>query len=796
MTRLVFVAATILHCGGLVFASPSTIDLSNPDLSVESGQFRMGGANPDGVEINANSRYLTLSGKPWYPVIGEFHFARYPREQWEQELLKMKAGGITVVATYVFWIYHEEEEGKWDWTGDRDLRAFVELCKKHGLLVYPRFGPWAHGEVRNGGFPDWLLRKCGKDVRKDAEPYLGYVREFYAQIAKQLDGLLWKNGGPVIGVQLENELTNNPAHILTLKKMVRELGIDVPLYTITGWGRARVPENEVLPVFGGYPDAFWSRNSTDWARESRANYFFSHNRDDSTIGADLTKAGAEKADDVTARYPYATVELGGGMQVSYRRRPVIEADDVAALAFVKLGSGSNMQGYYMYHGGANQIGRLSTLNESRATHYPNDMPVINYDFQAPLGEYGQRRASYDALRVEHLFLHDFGGELAPLPMTLPDQRPASLDDRETLRWSARSDGKRGYLFVNNYQRIESLPAHEAVQFELKLNDEILKVPAEAIRVPAQTYFIWPFNMELDGVMLKYATAQPLCRIGKTFVFFAIDGIPTEFVFDPHTLADGEQARVSIAAPASLTKLHGRNGTTAQILLLSQEQARRAYKAHLWDADRLFLSKAGLLFDGDKLKMQSRHPEDLSVSIYPPANLSSESEKSAGRDDGIFEHYFADVTATKVNVEWRQTKHAEPAAPVKLDDKNVPLEPADADFDRAGIWQVSVAKDALKNAHELFLRVDYAGDVGRAYLSGRLIDDDFYFGRTWEIGLQRFAPVVLEKGITLKILPLRKDAPIYIPKDRLPAFDESGEAHQVRSITAEPEYEVTVEQTKR
>src|SRR5437868_6098689 len=60
------------------------IDLTNPDLTVESGQFKMGGKNPQGIEINANSRYLTLGGKPWFPVLGEFHFARYPHEQWEE----------------------------------------------------------------------------------------------------------------------------------------------------------------------------------------------------------------------------------------------------------------------------------------------------------------------------------------------------------------------------------------------------------------------------------------------------------------------------------------------------------------------------------------------------------------------------------------------------------------------------------------------------------------------------------------------------------------------------------------
>ena len=134
-----------------------------------------------------NSRYLMLDGRPWLPVMGEFHFSRYPQRYWEEEILKMKAGGIQIVSTYIFWIHHEEIEGQFDWTGQRDLRTFVELCARHGLYVYPRVGPWAHGEVRNGGFPDWLLTKC--PTRVNDSTFLSHVRTFYSEIGKQLKGL-------------------------------------------------------------------------------------------------------------------------------------------------------------------------------------------------------------------------------------------------------------------------------------------------------------------------------------------------------------------------------------------------------------------------------------------------------------------------------------------------------------------------------------------------------------------------------------------------------------------------------
>ena len=149
--------------------------------------FAAGGRSPAGHVLAINSRYLSLDGKPWFPVMGEFQYARYPAADWERELLKMKAGGIDIVSTYVFWIHHEEIEGRFDWSLRRDLRRFVELAGRHGLYVWVRVGPWDHGEVRNGGLPDWLVRKTA--TRRNDPVYLHYVERFYGEIGRQLHGL-------------------------------------------------------------------------------------------------------------------------------------------------------------------------------------------------------------------------------------------------------------------------------------------------------------------------------------------------------------------------------------------------------------------------------------------------------------------------------------------------------------------------------------------------------------------------------------------------------------------------------
>ena len=165
----------------------------------ESGYFKLGTTkNPAGHEISVNSRSLLFDGQPVFPVMGEMHYSRVPQAEWREELLKMKAGGVDIVATYVFWIHHEEVEGQWDWSGQRDLNKFLKTCNELGLKVIVRCGPWCHGEVRNGGFPDWVVAHKDWKLRSTDTNFLAVVKPLYGEIAKQLNGELWKAGGPVI----------------------------------------------------------------------------------------------------------------------------------------------------------------------------------------------------------------------------------------------------------------------------------------------------------------------------------------------------------------------------------------------------------------------------------------------------------------------------------------------------------------------------------------------------------------------------------------------------------------------
>ena len=131
--------------------------LKEKDIYELGAEFR--GSNGAGEELSFTNYYMQKNNAPFFGMSGEFHYSRMSDSRWEDEIIKMKMGGLNTIATYVFWIHHEEEEGVFDFTGCRNLRKFIELCKKHGMYVILRVGPFDHGEVRNGGIPDWVYGK-------------------------------------------------------------------------------------------------------------------------------------------------------------------------------------------------------------------------------------------------------------------------------------------------------------------------------------------------------------------------------------------------------------------------------------------------------------------------------------------------------------------------------------------------------------------------------------------------------------------------------------------------------------
>lgn len=791
MNKVLAFIGSLIVATSLQATSAYTINIDQPENEVVKGQLDLGGTNPTGVRIDVNNYYIEQAGKPLFPVIGEFHYSRYPAAYWEESILKMKAGGIQVIGTYVFWNIHERKEGQFDWSNDLNLRAFLQLVHKHGLYAIVRMGPFCHGEMRNGGIPDWLYGRPF-EVRSNDPGYLAYVDRLYGQIATQMKGLLYKDGGPVIGVQLENEYQHSAApweygfpgskmeltvadrdaalthsqiaatdgknpwsaygkqHMTALKAIAVKQGIDVPLYTATGWGNATIVDKGSLPVTAGYAYPFWE------APRPSVFYLFKDIKRDpdySPVSYDPTL------------YPSISAEIGPGIQVKYTHRPFVPYESVKPLMIRTIGSGANGIGYYMYHGGSTPQFDGAFYNEQ-----VNGLPRVNYDFQAPIGQYGQVRPQYKQLRMLHQFLTTWGDKLAPMKTVLPETNAAiKPDNTETLRYAVRSYGESGFLFVVNFQDHLTTKALEGVSVTVKTKKESLTFPSSGtMTVPASFSAILPLNLDLGKVVLKSATVQPLTVLQKGeaeyVVFSALDGLVPELSFPASTsiksLKGGAFSKAgslktvkgSYDAPFSFVA----NGVT--VLVIPQTMAENAV---VFD-NQLFISEALILPDMDQLRLISQQTINC-VHVYPAGKKPLKAQENILRAEKpqfygfntytvAFDVQKPDITLTKIS---------------------------------ANKYTVRVNSD-ISTLNDVFLRIDYLGDRAMAFIDGQLLTDHFYHGRPWEVSLKASAAALKQKEMVLFFHPLYDDYEQVKTMDNLPAF-ENGKLLQVKGVETIAEY---------
>ena len=624
---------------------------------------------------------LIIDGQRVMPVMGEIHYSRVPAEEWGREIRKMKEGGVTIIATYVFWNHVEEQEGIFRWDGQRSLRDFLEACRQEQMPVVLRLGPFCHGEVRNGGIPDWMFTK-GCRLREENTAFLSYVETLYRQIFTQVQGLQWKDGGPVIAAQFDNEYRGRGEYLMALKKIALQIGFDLPFYTRTGWPALRtpVPYGEMVPLYGDYADGFWDKE----VKEGVGNYYKAFNfkafRSSTAIGTDLLGQQEAKLNKGDEQYPYFTCELGGGMATAYHRRPYVYSEDAYSMALVKLGSGSNLLGYYMYHGGSNPEGVLHTLNEVQTSPGTanNDLPVLTYDFQAPLGEFGLTYPQYYMLRPLHLFMQDYGELLAPMEASFPSAQDLKRGEDSALRWAVRSKDGQGFIFVNNYERFFQLSAKKGIVLEA------CGVKFPKLTIPSGCMAVFPVNVE--GI--RFATAQLVaCRDGKIYMM-QVKGVPTTIA-----LANGKTLKN--VKPRGLSKPVYEN-----IYLLTQQEA-----------ERLFLCE-----------------EDSQLSW--------------------------------ANCQFNKVKEAGPLRKIIKGKAKVAEAPSEADWNNAAIYHISLTSHPSPLTS--MLSISYRGDCARLYADGKLVADNFYYGRPFLYGLWRLPKEC--KELELRILPLQPDAPIYLPRE--------------------------------
>lgn len=634
--------------------------------TVRRGLFSFGTkTNPEGVSFEVDRYGFSIGDKRLIPVMGELHYSRIPRKEWQREIRKMKAGGITILSTYTFWIHHEEQEGQWDWSDNKDLRAFLKVCKDENMPVVLRLGPFCHGEVYQGGMPVWLVQKSQADpsqykLRSEAKGFLAATDRLYHQIGLQAKGLLWKDGGPVVGVQIENECRGPWSYYATLRKMAIEAGFDVPFMTRTGWPKLNGKEEfgQLLPLYGDYADGFWDRTLDDMPGDYRKAFEMKRSPVSATIATETFSAeelnassllNANDAQDFS--YPYLTCELGGGMMPSYHRRINISGSEAFPLAICKLGSGSNLPGYYMYHGGSNTDNAAHSMAEcqdSPVTNY-NDMPHITYDFQSPLGEMGQPNwEAFHQTRWLHQFLADWGTLLSQMP-------------------------------------VDSLSEHYARRGNFEFRNDYVRILNEQGKASVTLY-----QMPYKNRLLTTKNIQPLAKIGDQLVFISVKGNTT-----PPVLRMGY---FDYELPIDLeTTING-----IPLLVLSPEKARSAY---VIDGRLHFAKHGGILF---------KTPNGIEEEAWEATKIASNRKSLAP---------LLQLKQTQKAGPLREVKMGKQKVAEQPNDADFKK----AAVWTLSVPNLAEASKHVTN-DDVFLEINYRGDCARIYANGVLVQDNFWNGK--------------------------------------------------------------------
>jgi beta-galactosidase len=185
--------------------------------------------SPSGTFVAGNKEFM-FNGKPYIIRAGELHYSRIPKEYWDHRIKLSKAMGMNTICIYLFWNFHEQQQGVFDFKGDKDVAEFVRLIQANGMYCILRPGPYVCAEWDMGGLPWWLLKKKDLKVRTRHDGFfMDRVKIYMNEAAKQLAPLQIQNGGPIIMVQVENEYGtwgSDGKYMEMMRDDIREAGFD------------------------------------------------------------------------------------------------------------------------------------------------------------------------------------------------------------------------------------------------------------------------------------------------------------------------------------------------------------------------------------------------------------------------------------------------------------------------------------------------------------------------------------------------------------------------------------------
>jgi beta-galactosidase len=308
-----------------------------------------------------------LDGQPFQIISGEVHPARIPAEYWRHRIQMAKAMGCNTISAYIFWNYHESEEGIYDFTtGNHNIAEFIKIVREEEMWLILRPGPYVCAEWELGGIPPYLLRIPDIKLRCMDTRYMAAAERYIARLSEELKPYLVTKGGPILMVQIENEygsFGNDKNYLLRIRDVWKTNGIDVPTFTGDG------PTTNMLEA-GSLPG--------------------------SAVGLDSGSSLADfaLANKVNPGVPVFSSETYPGWLTHWGEKWA-KPDTAELFKEVKfLMDNKKSFNFYVIHGGTN-FGFTAGANSGRKGYEPD---VTSYDYDAPVNEQGLPTAKYMALR--------------------------------------------------------------------------------------------------------------------------------------------------------------------------------------------------------------------------------------------------------------------------------------------------------------------------------------------------------------------------------------------------------------
>jgi beta-galactosidase len=365
----------VKRCSSLLFACLAlTLAAAQPTLAAAPAHFAI-----------ADGQFL-LDGKPYLIRSGEMHYPRIPRADWRDRMRKARAMGLNTITTYAFWNANEPEPGKFDFSGNLDIAAFIRTAQEEGLNVIVRPGPFICTEWDFGGMPAWLLRTPGLRVRSYDPRFLKASAAWFKRLHQELAPLLSTRGGPVLMMQVENEYGyagEDHDYLDAIRRQMVDAGFDLPLFTSNGPGPTWLQR-------GTLPDML------------------------SVINFDGDAAATARAFKASAPFMQGMPKMAGEYWDGWYDRwggPHNTRDPAIATGSVSWFLDNNVSfNLYMVDGGTN-FGWMAGANNEDYHYTPL---TTSYDYDSPIDEAGRLTPKYYALR-KVIQAHLPKGERLPEP---------------------------------------------------------------------------------------------------------------------------------------------------------------------------------------------------------------------------------------------------------------------------------------------------------------------------------------------------------------------------------------------